>query len=309
MSSVITRGNHPLAYVPGARHWYGTEIAAHPKEYDAFLNVVKSDKYFEDYIGSSGMTLPGVMNEGQSVTYRSFQQGITNRLVNVRYSLGFTVSEMAIRDQKDGEAQIAKGTRLVARAQAVGREKIAAAMLDNGFDTAVVQNGGDGKPLFSASHIRADGGTYSNLVTAVDLSETGLENALILLGQQKDDAGLEMRVTAKNLIVSVNDQFNAERILKTPSRVGTMDNDINAIKNMGAIPGGIHVNHFVTDTDAWFITTSENRDDQGLIMQMRHDVEIDADTDFDTKTRKHSFIESYAVGWVGPRAIVGSAGV
>lgn len=307
MAGIMLRGNHPLAYVPGMRQWYGDAYARFDKEYVNHVSVMKSNKYFEDFVGSAGMGLASVLNEGGSIVYDDTRQGIANRLTAVVYAKGFMISNRALKDQVDGPKLVEKNSRAAAIAMAITKETICANVLNNGFDTAVIQNGGDGKPLFSATHKLAKGGTYSNLVTAADLSEASLETAIIQLAGFTDDAGLLIKVVPDKLIINVNDVFNAERILKSPLRVGTTDNDVNAIRSMGMISGGAYVNHYLTDTDAWFITTNMNSN--GVYLVERESIETDADTDFDTKSAKFSITESYVAGWADARGIIGSAGV
>lgn len=305
MAGIIVTGNHPRRLLPGVLQWYGFAYDQHAKEYVNHVTVKNSDKRYEDVVSMAGMGLAVVKNEAQSITYDDFLQGLTNRFVHVMYGKGFIISKEAMEDDQYAPKLAELGAKHLARSMAQTKETIAANVLNNGFSASYV--GADNVALFSTAHLLAKGGTFQNKLTVdADLSETSLEQAIIDLNALVDDAGLKMAVMADKLIIHPNDMFNAERILKTPLRVTTADNDINAIKNMGSIPGGAHVNHFLTDSDAWFLTTNLN--DNGIILMERTGVELDADVDFDTKNSKFSCIERYSTGWADPRGAYGSAG-
>jgi phage major head subunit gpT-like protein len=304
MAGLITTGNFSRGLMPGIKEWYGYEYNQYPPEYTQFMTVMKSDKRYEDIINVAGMGPAVVKNEGQSITYDDFKQGFVTRFINVAYAKGFVISYEAMEDFQYAPKLAEMGAKFMAKGMRTTKEQACANVLNNGFSSTYP--GGDGQPLFSNAHVLGKGGTFSNIPTvAADLSEASLEQAVIDIGNFVDDAGLKIAVKPVKLVVSVNDQFNAARILNSVLRPGTADNDINALNSMGVIPS-YFVSHYVTDTDAWFITTTEN--DNGLILMERTAEVFESDDDFDTKSSKFSVFARFVPGFGDPRGVYGSAG-
>ena len=200
----------------------------------------------------------------------------------------------------------ARYTKALARSMAYTKQVKAAAILNNGFTNTAAYYGGDGVPLFSASHPLVNGGSNSNIPsTAADLNETSLENAVIQIAAWTDERGLLIAARPRKLVVPPSLQFVATRLLETSLRVGTNDNDINAIKNNGSIPEGYTINHFLTDTNAWFLTTDVPN---GMKHFVRSPLTNSMDGDFDTGNVRYKARERYSFGWSDPLGMWGSAG-
>ena len=217
--------------------------------------------------------------------------------------MGFSLTEEAIEDNLY-DSLSARYTKALARAMAYTKQVKAAAVLNNGFTSGY--NGGDGQPLFSASHPLVSGGTNSNIpATPADLNETSLEAAVIQIAAWTDERGLLIAAKPKKLVVPPALQFVATRLLETELRVGTNDNDINAIKNNGSVSEGYAINHFLTDTNAWFLTTDVPN---GMKHFVRTPLAQSMDGDFDTGNVRYKSRERYSFGWSDPLGMYGSAG-
>lgn len=299
----ITTGNFAKVLWPGVNSFYGIAYNEHATEYTDIFETRSSRKSYEEIVGTSGLGLAAVKPEGQPVAYDNMRQGFTNRFTNITYGLGFIVTrEMVDDDLYDVIMQ--QRSRGLAQSIRKTKETVGANVLNNGFNSSFL--GGDGVELLSAVHPNVAGGTFANeLGTAADLSEAALEQAVIDLGGWEDDRGLKIAAMAKKLIISVDNQFEAERILHTDLRVGTADNDLNAIKSMGKIPQGFRVNHYLTDADAWFLTTDCS---DGLIHFERRADDFTMDNDFDTENAKYKATGRYSFGWADPRGVYGSPG-
>jgi phage major head subunit gpT-like protein len=244
-----------------------------------------------------------VKNEGQAIAYDNAQEAWTARYNHETISLGFSLTEEAIEDNLY-DSLSSRYTKALARAMAYTKQTKAAATLNNGFDTDYP--GGDGQPLFSASHPLVSGGTNSNIpATPADLNETSLEAAVIQIAAWTDERGLLIAAKPRKLIVPPSLMFVATRLLETELRVSTADNDINAIKSNGSIPEGYAVNHFLTDTDAWFLTTDVPN---GLKHFVRSPMANSMDGDFDTGNVRYKARERYSFGWSDPLGMYGSEG-
>ena len=302
MSGVITTGNFAKSLWPGVNKWYGKAYNEYPVEWTALFDQNKSSRAWEEDVGTSGLGLAVVKAEGAPVTFDSERQGFTTRYNHVTYALGFVVTREAFDDDLyDIVGQ--KKAQALAFSMRQTKEIIAANVYNRA--TTAGYTGGDGVVLLSASHVNVAGGTYSNIIaTASDLSEAALEQASIDIQNFTNDRGLRISVVPKCLIIPTNLEFEAMRILKSDGRVGTDNNDMNVIKTLGTIPT-VHKNHYLTDTDAWFIRT--NVQDGMKYFERRAD-SFDMDNDWDTENAKFKATARYSFGWTDPRGLYGSMG-
>jgi hypothetical protein len=297
----ITRSTFPALLWPGIQAIFGQNYEKLDKEYTRIFDVRTSKKAYEKVTEATGLGLAAVKSEGGSILYDNPSPGATSVFTHVTYGLGYIITREAEEDNQYQE--VAEGNAAsLPWSMLTTKEIVHANILNRGFDTSYV--GGDGKPLFSATHPTANG-TFSNIITAADLSEASLEDGLSTLMAATNSAGLPIALRAVRLIVSPGQIFNATRILQSDSRVGTANNDLNAIKTLGLVPE-IVVNHYLTDTDAWFLQTNVPN---GLISYQRRALELRDDSDFDTENHKHKATERYSAGWADPRGIFGNTGV
>jgi hypothetical protein len=244
-----------------------------------------------------------VKNEGSAIAYDNAQEAWTARYNHETIALGFSLTEEAIEDNLY-DSLSARYTKALARGMAYTKQIKAANVLNNGFSSSYA--GGDGQALFSASHPLVSGGTNSNIPsTPADLNETSLENAVIQIAQWTDERGLLIAAKPKKLVIPVQLQFVATRLLETELRVGTNDNDVNALKNNGSIPGGYTVNNYLTDPNAWFLTTDVPN---GMKHFIRSPLANSMDGDFDTGNVRYKSRERYSFGWSDPLGMWGSQG-
>lgn len=301
MSGIINTGNFPKALWPGVKKWYGMEYEQYPVQYDKLFEKSSSDRAWEEIVGTSGLGLAVVKAEGAPVTYDSEQQGFTSRFQHVNYALGFIITQEMMDDDQYmlvGERR----SKALAKSMRQTKEINGANVYNRAFSGSYL--GGDGKAMIATDHPNVAGGTWSNkIATAADLSEASLEQAIIDIQGFTDDRGLLIAVTPKSLIIPRQLAFEAQRILKSDGRVGTDNNDPNVLKMLGSIPEVV-VNQFLTDSDAWFIRTSE----QGLHYFERKADSFAQDNDFDTENAKFKASGRYSFGWSDPRSIYGSAG-
>ena len=299
----INSSNFAKALWPGVQAWYGQEYNAHAEECKEIFETRTSRKAYEEIVGTSNFGLAAVKAEGNGIAYDTARQGYTNRFTHVTYGLGFIITKEMVED--DLYDVIANSrSKSLAKSMRTTKETVAANVL-NRADTAGY-TGGDGVTLLDANHPNVAGGVFSNeLGTAADLSESALEQACIDLGKFEDDRGLRIAVKPQKLILPVDLQFEAERILRTDDRVASADNDLNAIKSLGKIPQGFRINHYLTDADAWFIKTDCN---DGMVNFERRADEFTMDNDFDTDNAKYKATGRYSFGWADPRGIFGSTG-
>lgn len=313
MSGILTTANFAKALWPGVNTWYGQAYAEYPVEWDKLFEKHTSRRAFEEDVGTSGMGLAVVKDQAGAITYDSMRQGFTSRYQHVTYGLGFIVTREAVEDDLY-DIVAKKKAQSLAFSMRQTKEIIAANVYNRAFNTSYV--GGDGATLIaspasalaggSASAPNVAGGTYTNgSSVAVDLSEAALEQACIDIADFKNDRGLKIAVRPRKLVIPKELMFEADRILKTEGRVGTDLNDLNAIKARGLIPEVV-VNHYLVDTDAWFILT-DVRD--GLKYFERRADEFGMDEDFDTENAKYKATARYSFGWTDRRAIYGSPGV
>lgn len=284
---------------PGLNSIYGTAYSEHPLEYVDIFETRKSQKAFEEIIGSSMTGMAAVKPEGGAIVYDDMTQGFTSRFQHVAYGLGIVITEELVEDDQYDVIGPMRAKAL-ARSMRTTKETVAANILNRAFNTSYL--GGDGLELCSAVHVNAYGGTFQNeLSTAADLSEAALEQMCIDTGKWTDDRGNKIAVQVTDLIIPVDLMFEADRIVNSSGRVGTADNDKNAI--MGKF--NIKVNHYLTDTDAFFLKTNV---DNGLIHFERREDRFDMDNDFDTSNAKFKATGRYSFGWADPKGIYGSPG-
>lgn len=298
--AIITRSTQPDLLWEGIHAIFGASYAKLPKQYTQIFDVRKSKKAYEKVLEVTGFGLASVKGEGQSIAYDSSGQGPSTVFTHATLGLGFIVTREAQEDNQYKEVAESNAQALP-WSMLVTKETVHANILNRGFNTSYV--GGDGKPLFSATHPTANG-TQSNLLTAADLSEAAIEDAVTNITNARNSAGLPIAVKPVRIIVSTADLFNATRILKSDLRVGTPNNDINAIKMLGVIPEVV-VNNYLDDTDAWFVQTDAPN---GLLSFDRRSLDLEDDTDFDTENRKYKATERYSAGWADWRGVFGNAG-
>jgi hypothetical protein len=299
----ISRAQLLKELLPGLNALFGLEYSRYGEEHKEVFETETSERSFEEETKLSGFSAAPVKNEGSAIAYDNAQEAFTARYNHETIALGFSLTEEAIEDNLY-DSLSARYTKALARAMAYTKQTKAAAILNNGFDTAYP--GGDGVPLFSASHPTVTGGSNSNIPsTAADLNETSLEAAVIQIAAWVDERGLLIAAKPRKLVIPPSSMFIATRLLETELRVGTSDNDINALKSNGSIPEGYTVNHFLTDTDAWFLTTDVPN---GMKHFVRTPLANSMDGDFDTGNVRYKARERYSFGWSDPLGMYGSAG-
>jgi len=301
----ISRSQLVKELEPGLNALFGLEYNRYDNEHAEIFATETSDRAFEEEVMLSGFGTAATKAEGAMVTMDQATEAYTSRYTHNTVALGFAITEEAIEDNLY-DRLAGRYTRALARSMSQSKQITAANILNNGFDTSGAHNGGDGKALMTTDHPLANGGTFRNeLSTASDLSETSLEQALIDIAAFVDERGLKIALQGRKMIIPKELQFTAERIMKSPQRVGTADNDINAMMNMGMIPEGYRVNHFLTDTDAFFILTDAPN---GLKHFVRSPVKTAIEGDFDTGNVRFKARERYSFGFSDPRGIFGSPG-
>lgn len=299
---VIYTSNHPKALWPGVKAWFGRMYDEHVEEYSKIFDRDSSTRAYEERVELTGFGLAPVKNQGGSISYDSETQGITSRLTNVTYALGYVVTMEELQDNLY-EMVSKRRSKALAFSMRQTKETVAANILNRGFNSSYT--GGDGKELLATDHPTLDGTQSNELTVAADLSEAALEDLLVQIMQAKNSRGLRIALKGDKLIVPPALFYEANRILKSALQNDTANNAINALKATNALPGGIVLNHYLTDTDAWFIKTNCP---EGLIYQERMAMEFEQDNDFDTKNAKAAAVERYVFGWVDWRSIYGSPG-
>jgi hypothetical protein len=299
----ISRAQLLKELLPGLNALFGLEYARYGEEHKEIYETEKSERSFEEETKLSGFSAAPVKNEGSAIAYDNAQEAFTARYNHETIALGFSITEEAIEDNLY-DSLSARYTKGLARAMAYTKQVKAASVLNNGFSSSYL--GGDGVSLFSASHPLVNGGTNSNTPgTQSDLNETSLEAAVIQIAAWTDERGLLIAAKPRKLIIPPSLMFVATRLLETELRVGTNNNDINAIKNNGSIPEGYAVNHFLTDVNAWFLTTDVPN---GLKHFERTPLQNSMDGDFDTGNVRYKSRERYSFGWSDPLGVFGSSG-
>jgi len=301
----ISRAQLLKELLPGLNALFGLEYARYGEEHKEIYETETSERSFEEETKLSGFTAAPVKNEGSAIRYDNGQEAWTARYNHETIAMGFSLTEEAIEDNLY-DSLSARYTKGLARSMAYTKQVKAAAVINNGFTNSAAYYGGDGVPLFSTAHPLVSGGTNSNTQsTMTDLNETSLEAAVIQIAGWTDERGLLIAAKPRKLIVPPNLMFVATRLLETELRVGTTDNDINALKNNGSIPEGYTVNHFLTDTNGWYLTTDVPN---GMKHFVRTPLNNSMDGDFDTGNVRYKSRERYSFGWSDPLGMWGSQG-
>ena len=298
----ISRSQLVKELEPGLNALFGLEYKNYADEHAEIFDVENSDRAFEEEVMLSGFANASVKPEGSSVNYDTAQESFTARYTHETLALAFSITEEAIEDNLY-DRLASRYTKALARSMANAKQVKGANVLNNAFDSSFT--GGDGVELCSAVHPIIAGTFKNELSTSADLNETSLEQALIDIAAMTDERGLKIAAKGVKMIIPSALQFTAERLMKSQGRVGTADNDINAVANMGMIPQGYVVNHYLTDTDAFFIKTDVPN---GLKMFVRSPVKTSMEGDFETGNVKYKARERYSFGFSDPRGIFGSPG-
>lgn len=298
MAGTITTGNHPKALWPGMHAFFGAQYKEHPEEWREIYEVEKSSKNYEEDTKLTGFGLAPEKTEGGSVSYDTETQGYTKRYRHTVYGLGYVVTQ---EEMEDNLYEIVSRRRIkrLAFSMRQTKEIVGANVLNRAFNSSYT--GGDGKELLATDHPSLAGNFQNELTTAADLSEAALEDMVILIGQAKNERGLSIALRPKKLIIPINLMFEAKRILKSELQSGTANNDINALKGMF----DYSVNHYLTDTDAWFIKTDCPN---GMQWFERRALDFTRDNDFDTENAKAKATMRFSNGWTDPLGMYGSAG-
>jgi len=297
----ISRGQLVKELEPGLNALFGLEYKNYANEHAEIFDTENSDRAFEEEVMLSGFANAPVKAEGTGVSFDNAQETFTARYTHETLALAFAITEEAIEDNLY-DRLASRYTKALARSMANTKQVKAANVLNNAFGTA---NGGDGKELCATDHPIVTGTEQNELSTAADLNETSLEQALIDIAALTDERGLKIAAKGMKLIVPSALQFTAERLMKSTQRVGTADNDINAVVSMGMIPQGYAVNHYLTDTDAWFIKTDVPN---GLKHFVRAPLKTAMEGDFTTGNVRYKARERYSFGFSDWRGIFGSPG-
>ena len=299
----ISRSQLLKELLPGLNALFGMEYKRYGEQHKEIYETESSDRSFEEETKLSGFGTAPVKAEGSAIAYDNAQEAWSTRYNHETIALGFSITEEAVEDNLY-DSLSARYTKSLARAMAYTKQVKAAAILNNGFNGSYA--GGDGVALFSTAHPTVGGGVNSNTAAVqVDLNETSLEAAVIQIAAWTDERGLLIAAKPQKLVIPPALMFVADRLLKTEGRVGTADNDINSLKQMGSIPGGTTVNNFLTDTNAWFICTDVPN---GMKHFVRTSMNTSMDGDFDTGNVRYKARERYSFGWSDPLGMWGSSG-
>jgi hypothetical protein len=289
--------------LPGLNALFGLEYKQYGEEHKEIFEQETSERSFEEEVKLSGFAAAPVKNEGAAIAYDNAQEAYTARYNHETIAMGFSITEEAMEDNLY-DSLSARYTKALARAMAYTKQVKGANILNRAFNPSYTY--GDGVVLCSTAHPLVSGGTNSNRpTTASDLNETSLESAIIQISNWTDERGLLVAGKPKKLVIPPDLMFIAQRLLKTEGRVGTADNDINAVRSMGVIPGGFSVNHYLTDTNAWFITTDIPN---GLKYFIRTPMSTSMDGDFDTGNARYKARERYSFGVSDALGVFGSPG-
>ena len=300
--AAISRAQELKQLLPGLNALFGEEYTMHENQHAEFYVTENSERSFEEELKLSGFGAAPVKDEGSAISYDTAQESFVARYTHETIAMGFAITEEAMEDNLYVSLS-ARYTKALARAMAYTKQVKAASLLNNGFSSF---NSGDGVTLFSTAHPLVNGGTNSNRpATGADLNETSLEDAVIQIGKFTDERGLKIAARPQKLIIPSDLQFVATRLLQSDYRVGTADNDINAIKTNGVIPEGFVVNNYLTDTNAFFITTDVP---DGMKHFVRSPMTTSMDGDFDTGNVRYKARERYSFGVSDPRGIFGVEG-
>jgi len=296
----ISRAQLVKELEPGLNALFGLEYKSYANEHAEIFDTESSDRAFEEEVMLSGFANAAVKPEGQGVQFDDAQETFTARYTNETIALAFAITEEAIEDNLY-DRLASRYTKALARSMANTKQVKAAAVLNNGFNASYA--GGDGKALFADDHPTIAGSFRNELQTGSDLNETSLEQALIDIAAMTDERGLKIAARGMKMIIPSELQFTADRLMKSEGRTGTADNDINAIKNMGMVPQGYTVNHFLTNAKKWFIKTDVPN---GLKHFVRSPIKTSMEGDFDTGNVRYKARERYVFGFSDPRGVFGS---
>lgn len=302
MAGIITTGAHPKALWPGVHSWFGLKYKEKPLQCDAVFDTQSSSKKYEEVVESTSFGLAPVKSEGGSISYDTHSQGPTTRYTNVVYGLGYIVTREEMEDNQYLELSKSRA-RSLAFSMRTTKETVASNVFNRAFNSSFA--GGDGKEMIATDHPTLDGLQSNELSPAADLSEAALEAMLIQISNARNSRGLRINIKGEKLIIPVEYQFEAHRILNSVLRVGTANNDVNAMRSMGMLPGGVVTWNYLTDTDAFFIKTDAP---EGLKHFQRRKMEFRKDNDFDTENAKAKATERYSFGHDEWRSIYGSEG-
>ena len=287
---------------PGLNALFGLEYDRYENQHTEIFDTENSDRAFEEEVMLGGFANAAVKPEGQGIVYEDAQETFTARYTHETVALAFSLTEEAVEDNLYDKIST-RYTKALARSMANTKQIKAANILNNAFNASFA--GGDGKELCATDHPTLSGDQKNELSTAADLNETSLEQMLIDIADMKDERGLKIALQGVKMIIPVQLQFVAERLMKSAGRVGTADNDINAVKNMGMVPQGYVVNNFLTDTDAFFIKTDSPN---GLKHFVRAPIRTAMEGDFDTGNVRYKARERYSFGFSDWRGIFASPG-
>lgn len=302
----ISRAQLAKELEPGLNALFGMSYDTYDREFEEIFSIEDSQRAFEEEVLITGFGSAPVKTEGQGVSFDTASEGFTARYTHDTVALAFSLTDEAVEDQLY-DSLGRRYVKALARSMANTKEVKGADVLNNAFNTSFA--GGDGQPLISTAHPLAGGGTLANRATTMaDLNETSLEDSLIDISTFTDDRGLIVSVQATKLVIPPQLVFVADRILNSQQRVGTADNDINAIRNTGVLPGGYTVNHYLTDPDAYFILTSVTEAGEGLKMFQRTAMETQMEPDFSTGNIRYRARERYSFGHSDFRGVYGSQG-
>jgi hypothetical protein len=301
--ALINSSSFAKALWPGVNAWYGKAYDEYAVEWDKLFEKHTSTKAYEEDVGISSFGLAMIKPEGQPIQFDSERQAFITRYTHVVYALGFNITkEIWEDDQYDVVGQ--RKAQGLAFSMRQTKEVVGANVYNRAFNSTYA--GGDGKEMLATDHPNLAGGTWANeLTTSADLSEASLEQACIDIAKFTNDRGLRIAVRPRTLIIPVDLEFEANRILKAEYRTGTNLNDPNVLKMQGRFPGGIIVNHYLTDVDAWFIRTDVP---EGMKYFERRADQFEMDNDFDTENAKFKATSRYSFGWTDPRGLYGSMG-
>tara|TARA_S200002703_G_scaffold130912_1_gene118256 strand:+ start:4708 stop:5616 length:909 start_codon:yes stop_codon:yes gene_type:complete len=299
----ISRAQLLKELLPGLNALFGMEYNRYGEQHTEIYETETSDRSFEEEVKLSGFGQAPVKSEGAAIQYDNAQEAFTSRYTHETIALGFSITEEAVEDNLY-DSLSTRYTKALARGMAYTKQTKAASVLNNGFNTNFL--GGDGKSLFATDHPLVSGGTNSNRpAVAADLNETSLEDAVIQIAAWTDERGLLIAAKPRKLVIAPANQFVATRILDTELRVGTADNDLNALRTNGSIPEGYTVNNFLTDTDAWFLCTDVPN---GMKYFVRTPMSTSMDGDFETGNVRYKARERYSFGFSDPLGMYGSPG-
>ncbi len=301
---MIVSGSFAKDLYPGVRKWWGQAYDEYPVEYTMLFESETTSRAFEEYVQFTGLGLAAIKREGASITYDDMSQGWLTRFVPVNYGLGFVISKEMVEDGISGIVG-KKRAKYLAFSLRQTKEIVGANIYNRAFNSAYT--GPDAVSLLSTAHVNYTGGTFSNrLSTDADLSEAALEQMCIDIAGAQNDRGLKIALRPDKLLIPYQLEFEAERILGSSYRVGTADNDVNALRSLGKFPGGVGISHYFTDVDAWFCRT--NVKDDGLVYFSRNKARFDMDNEFETENAKFKATERYTFGYGDPRTLWGTPG-